>query len=817
MPLYLRPKLAGPDPGEILGRLGVENASPEALARTLPFSGDDATVGLENELQAAVAGPAGQVDLPCTIQGSNYFRNVTERQGRGELPARVLGGLEAWLAHNPSGVWENSWVRLALAGLCPLARRTLEHDLLADKSRPGDGPRGDAGRFFLTHQGQPGLRVPVSYLLKLALVDAVGSRADLPASLVDAGLAMAEHFLNDNTSPETYSFYVTPAATGEGPGRAAASEAAQRFALTQLLLAYAGRRFGLDESGQRVLAYHAPHPPVRQKELNASVTDSFYRELFMSPCLAGWDKGEAKHRYMHLCHQVLSRAQLNGLARLREAGIITRNLVVLPHTSNISLANNGTHVSLGSRRWSEAVADPGSGVTPAHEKNLGDLAIKFVEHFLPLFVGTYSAAPYRLAFQDFPPEQVLSFLPLELDYTHLRMIWRRWRKKADLKALGFRLTPFGPPWLDATLARVLRLRGDFVPDFRLIDYLAAVMSTHQSPALDGSLDSQERLKADLADQGIFDPKMAIYLLYRQRRQAVNGYSGFEGRHYSLFEDLENDLAQAVNLQLLVTALAQQQMARGRLAHAMIPDHPEVESERRQIFFGAAIGLPTFYVREDTPNRLLREILALTEGTRPSRRYRGYVRVRQPQFRLGLLAYLRREAGPLAEALGLGPCLEDLAWRLAYPERRSALGRLTMGAVDQAGGASPLEVPAGEFNAAAESYYQGPLRRRHLTQGLTFLREELARGPGRAALEDPDLRRAWRHLCRRGDPAEFLTAAMPQAAAGTLSEAETLRLLDLLLLNLATNARRFRPRDRAAQGIENNVASGSAPVHRALQR
>jgi len=64
---------------------------------------------------------------------------------------------------------------------------------------------------------------------------------------------------------------------------------------------------------------------------------------------------------------------------------------------------------------------------------LGDLVIKIAEHFLPLFVGTYSAAPYRMDFCDFHPEKALGFLPHELDYTHLRMIWRRWKKKADLK------------------------------------------------------------------------------------------------------------------------------------------------------------------------------------------------------------------------------------------------------------------------------------------------------------------------------------------------------------------------------------------------
>lgn len=96
----------------------------------------------------------------------------------------------------------------------------------------------------------------------------------------------------------------------------------------------------------------------------------------MSPCLSGWDKGEEKHSYMGLCHQVLSRSQLNTIAKLREAGIVTRNLVVLPSMSNISLANNGTHLSLGSVKLSNRRGDKSSGLTRADEKYLGDLVIK---------------------------------------------------------------------------------------------------------------------------------------------------------------------------------------------------------------------------------------------------------------------------------------------------------------------------------------------------------------------------------------------------------------------------------------------------------
>jgi hypothetical protein len=142
--------------------------------------------------------------------------------------------------------------------------------------------------------------------------------------------------------------------------------------------------------------YHVPHPPVRQTELSSRISDSFYREPFMSPCLSGWDDGEAKADYMHLCHQVLSRSQLNSVAKLREAGIISNNLIVLPSLSNVSLANNGIHIAYGSRTLTRAIADGPEGESRGEEKRLGDLAIKILEHFLVLFVGTYSAAPYRI-------------------------------------------------------------------------------------------------------------------------------------------------------------------------------------------------------------------------------------------------------------------------------------------------------------------------------------------------------------------------------------------------------------------------------------
>ena len=364
-------------------------------------------------------------------------------------------------------------------------------------------------------------------------------------------------------------------------GDAVARESARRFLFTSLLMSWANLRFGLLESGQRALVYHAPHPPVRQTELSSCISDSFYRELFMSPCLSGWDDGEAKSDYMHLCHQVLSRSQLNSVAKLREAGLIANNLIVLPSPSNVSLANNGIHVTMGSRSLTRRLQNTDAPGAHREEKRLGDLAIKIFEHFLPLFVGTYSAAPYRIDFAQFHPEVLLAFLPHELDFTHLRLMWREWKEKANLKVLGRSATPDGPHWLDRAISGIFRLRGDLVPDYRLLNYPVAWLSTEHASALDGEPGNTARLAAELDQLGIVDRRMSFYMPLRLRQFGTCGYSGFEARYYSLFPSYDRDMAPAIDLQQLLLAASYRMALEEVVGHEDIPDDPTSESERRQ--------------------------------------------------------------------------------------------------------------------------------------------------------------------------------------------------------------------------------------------
>src|SRR5271165_873092 len=97
---------------------------------------------------------------------------------------------------------------------------------------------------------------------------------------------------------------------------------------------------------------------------------------------------------------------------------------------------------------------------------------------------------------------------------------------------------------------------------------------------------------------------------------------------------------------------------GEMTHERIPDDVTSESERRQPFFFAAAGVPAFYVRRDSRNEFLRDVLAYCKKTRPSRRHAGYVRVPIHEYRRALLTYLQRTASDLVEAMNMHPVLVD---------------------------------------------------------------------------------------------------------------------------------------------------------------
>lgn len=770
---------------------------PQAIKNLLSdpslFRGGDVTVGVENEWQVCVCGEAADIDLVQTIRQSSHYRNLLERARSGDVSRRRLRDLDAWLDQNTEKVWENSWVRLPESVLNDEARACLQRDLLADKQAPQGVLRSDTGRFVIEQDGERLLRVPVSYLLKLALLQSANSGS---TPVRDYATRIQSCFLNDNTSPEICSFYPVPLDADGPPGVGVAKETARRFLLTQLLAAYANTAMGLAARGQRVLVYASPHPPMRQKQLNDLVSDAFYRDLFMSPCLSGWNDGEGKHRYMHLCHEVLSRSQLNAVLKMREAGIIQNNLVVLPSLSNTGLANNGIHISIGSRKLSQWMADPACPFKAADEKQVGDLVTKIVESFLPLFVGTFSAAPYKLDFVDFHPEKILGFLPHELDGTRLRMLWRRWKKKGRFKILGRALTPFGPPWLDRGISRLLRFKGDFVPDFRLLDYPVALLSTSQCPGLDGKLGNDGRLLEDLMDQGVYDHQMPVYRLWRLRDFASMGFSGFEARYYSQFADTLGDMPSAVSVQVLITALAYRYIARGEVSHVDIPDTPQTESERRQVFFGAAAGIPTFYVRRDSGDRFMQRLLERTARTRSSRRYPGAIRVKLDDYRQALLQTLREDGADLIRDLNAGPAIDELESRLVPRHPSAAANRLTTAVLSRLNRRAAHTCSGDTFNGAAERYYREELRRQEMERAVCVLEQDCAAIEERDAGDDT--KRACQALFAESSPVAALAGIKANLLDETLDGPALEKMIHLLLLVI-------RDKDVAHQGsVQNQV-------------
>ncbi len=669
-------------------------------------------------MQAVVQGAAHTIDLPQIVRESNYYTNLQRQFEAGEASPSSLQRIEELFGEKSQQAWPNSWVRLPLKRLSEEARRTLEQDLRRDKSRPEKGQRTDVSRFLIQDEsGEQTLRIPVSYLLKLALADATSCPPTLEDAIQRVATRIQQCYLNDNVSPEILSYYVSTPTANQRLGKLVAREAGIRYLLTQLLVAWANGPLGLRDSGQEVFVYCSARPPVLQQRFSECLPDTFYRELFTSPCLSGWNVGEDKQQYMRSCHEILSRSRWHAITKLRDSGVIHTDLVVLPNLCDASLANNGVHVTLGSRMLGELFGHD----RPEEEKCVGDLTTKIVEHFLPLFVGTYSAAPYRIDFENFHAEKVLGFLPHQLHSTHLRMFWRRWKKKARNRVFRKSLSPSGFDWFDRLLAKTLRLKGDYVPDFRLLDYFVSPLSTHKSPALSGQTGSADRLKNDLAEMGIYDTRLPLYSLFRQRLINTVGYSGFEGRHFSLFPSWQHDFAPAVELQSLVTTYAVCKALTGKLTHNDIPDDPFEESERRQFLFASAAGVPTVYVRSHTKNNFLQQILAHTAKTRLSRRYPGYYRVPVNEYRHALVRILSEDLPHGSDTDFHTDLLQDLSSRLHNPQQESAAGRLAGDILNSISGSQNPILTSGElFNEASDSYARTQLRLRHTLEAFDML-------------------------------------------------------------------------------------------------
>ena len=95
---------------KFMNLLGIADTASASWIEKLPFVKNDTTAGTETELQTVVVGPRQAVDLPRSIEASNFYRNITKRAATGDTPRKIVAALEDYL-DCPEATWENSWVR----------------------------------------------------------------------------------------------------------------------------------------------------------------------------------------------------------------------------------------------------------------------------------------------------------------------------------------------------------------------------------------------------------------------------------------------------------------------------------------------------------------------------------------------------------------------------------------------------------------------------------------------------------------------------------------------------------------------------------
>jgi hypothetical protein len=230
-------------------------------------------------------------------------------------------------------------------------------------------------------------------------------------------------------------------------------------------------------------------------------------------------------------------------------------------------------------------------------------------------------------------------------------------------------------------------------------------------------------------------------------------------------------------------LAYKMIVRGEAVHAMIPDSPTVESERRQFFFGAAIGIPTFYVRKNSANRFLLKILQMARGTRSSRRYAGYLRIPAVEYRLALIRLLRQEAADLVEMMQLWAVVDDLERRIREPRQYSCAGRLTQGILDGGGWSGPFSMDGSAFNQAAEEYYRERLRKRHIREAFGHFREAVRRLDGWPSWRSGIYNQALLSILGGASADDYLASVERAVMTDDLPETMCEKLIYLILLLL----------------------------------
>lgn len=178
------------------------SAKRDISVESLPFGSGDVTAGTETNFRRWSWGNTRQ----SIFHSPSSARSTTQTSRRisvGEASTELIRELQKFLSDNDEQVWDNSWVRFPRKYLSQFASNLLDEDLKVNSGEGGEA-RSDRDKFvFATNWGE-WVRVPISYLVKLALADVVGTQPELASPIKATAVGLLQHFANDLTSPETF-------------------------------------------------------------------------------------------------------------------------------------------------------------------------------------------------------------------------------------------------------------------------------------------------------------------------------------------------------------------------------------------------------------------------------------------------------------------------------------------------------------------------------------------------------------------------------------------------------------------------------------
>lgn len=134
-------------------------------------------------------------------------------------------------------------------------------------------------------------------------------------------------------------------------------------------------------------------------------------------------------------------------------------------------------------------------------------------------------------------------------------------------------------------------------------------------------------------------------------------------------------------------------------------------------------------------------------------------------------------------MGMRGEIDDLENRLCEPESSSACGRLTTGILRMSGAQSPMNLSAEKFNQEAELYYRTDLRKRHITEALSLLGEDLKKLENAPEGLRSDVRRLLDGVLREASIGEFLSHAGDEILEETASEKTLEKLIHMILVHI----------------------------------